>query len=257
MSGSHHYGYGAPSSASSGYHTSGHHTGALSRWNLEGSVGQEYMVGGDFSTPDEVTPIAGQRATELSMKDAFEAGMRYELGGSYALNPNRKLTLMGSYTHAEGKDVEIWNRDAPPLAINGKPSDYESYGVEAGLRQYFKIQQAPIVGSLRPYIEGRVGAAKVKDIEFENYRNTGGPLPGPAPVYDGGWVATGAGLVGVEVPVFKRATLGLETGIRYRSSLDGNRTRFGPGGAAPFLENFNNGSENWTVPVSLRGRYRF
>lgn len=258
MGGSNHYGYNAPHGASQGYYAGGqHHTGALSKWNLEGSVGQEYMVGGDFTTPEDVVSAPGDTAVAVSMKDAYEAGIRYELGGSYALNPNRKLTLTGSYTQAEGKDNAFFNRVAPAQTISGKPSDYEAYGVEAGLRQYFKFRRAPIVGSIRPYVEARAGATKVEDITLENYRNLGGPLAGPTPVYDGGWVASGAGLVGVEVPVFKRATLAVESGIRYRGALDGNTTRFGAGGTGAVLTGFNNGSDNWSVPVSLRGRYRF
>jgi hypothetical protein len=229
---------------------------SLSRWNLEGAIGPEFIVGGDAITGDRINdpfPGAVVASDVTSMKDAFDPGMRYELGGSYALNPNRKLTLMGSYAKAEGEEVNLGTINGD--ALTGNITDYERYGVEAGLRQYFTPKRAPLVKALRPYVEGRLGAAKVKDVNIENAELGGAAYSGgTAPFYKGGWVPTAAGLVGVEAPVFKRATLGLETGLRYTGTLDTDTSVFGPG--VP-LAGTNNGSDSWTVPVMLRGRYRF
>ena len=60
--------------------------------------------------------------------------------------------------------------------------------------------------------------------------------------------------VGVEAPIFKRATLGLETGIRYTGVPKSDNTNLGPGVA---FAGSNNDASRWTVPVMLRGRYRF
>lgn len=234
----------------------------LSKWNVEGAVGQEFMVGGDFTTPGDVTALPGVTLPEVSMKDAYDAGMRYELGLSKTLNPNRKFTLMGSYSTAEGKDVAIASSTATPAdQIRGKASDYTTYGIEAGLRQYFAPSRAPLVKAIRPYIEGKVGAVQVDDINLTNARTVGGAPGvvngGTIAMYEGGWVPTAAGMVGIEAPIFKRATLGLETGIRYRGALDGDQTDLGTGGGLAALNGLNNGSENWSVPVTLRGRFRF
>lgn len=226
---------------------------ALSRWNLEGAVGTEFIVGGDALTGSEVTPAPGVVAVDQEMKDVYDRGMRYELGGSYALSPNRKVTLMGSYASAEGTDITLGNDGGGD--ITGTVSDYERYGVEAGLRQYFTPQNVPVFNSLRPYIEGKVGAAKVKSIDLENAMQGGGAFNGgTVALYESSWVPTGAGMIGIEAPVFKRATLALESGIRYTGAPKSDTTFLGAGNA---LENINNGGESWTVPVMLRGRYRF
>lgn len=231
----------------------------LSRWNLEGAVGAEWMVGGDFTTPEDITAIVGQTPHEVSMSDAYKRGMRYEVGGSYALNPNRKITLSGSYSKAEGKDVAFsTTAGAPDNVLRGTASDYKSYGLELGLRQYFQPSPFPVVRSIRPYIEGKIGAAKVDDISIENARDNGGAVNGGTiAMYESGWVPMAAGMIGVEAPIFKRATLGLETGLRYRMGLGGDNTDLSAIGALPQLEGMNNGSQNWSVPVMLRGRYRF
>lgn len=227
---------------------------SYSKWNLEGAIGQEYMVGGDFTTPgDLVAPIGGGTTlNKVSMKDAYDEATRYDLGISKALNPNRKFTLMGSYSKAEGQDVALL--DDGVNTLSGTASDYKQYGIEAGLRQYFSPTPAPVFKALRPYVEGRIGASKVDDINVGQFRiNGGAAAAGTVAAYEGGWVPTASGLVGVEAPVFKQATLGLETGIRYRGSLDGDNTDLG----GSVLEGANNGSESWSVPVMLRGRYRF
>lgn len=224
----------------------------LSRWNIEGAVGPEYFLGGDAITGD-VNDIPGVVANETSLSDAFDEGLRYELGGSYALNPNRKVTLMGSYAEADGDNVTLGSIDGD--AVTGQFSDYQRYGVEVGLRQYFTPTPAPVFGSVRPYVEGKVGAAHVDDIVLTNVQQNGAAYNGGTiRMYEKGWVPTAAGMVGVEAPVFKRATLALETGIRYTGVLESDTRDLGPG--AP-LAGTNNGMETWTVPVQLRGRYRF
>lgn len=223
---------------------------ALSRWNLEAAVGPEFIVGGNALTGSEV--VAPGVAVDQSMEDVYDPGMRYEAGVSYAMSPSRKLTLMGSYAKAEGEQVNLGNNGGG--VISGKMGDYERYGIEAGLRQYFTPTRAPIVKSLRPYVEARVGASQVQDIALENAVQGGAAFNGgTVPLYEKSWVATGAGLVGVEAPIFKQATLGLETGIRYTSAPGSDNTFLG---GTP-LANINNDASSWTVPVMLRGRYRF
>lgn len=226
---------------------------ALSRWNLEAAAGPEFFVGGDAITGSKINPGPGVVAVDQSMEDIYDPGMRYELGGSYALSPNRKVTLMGSYAKAEGEQVNLGTFGGS--ALTGKMGDYERYGIEAGVRQYFMPKRAPLVKSIRPYVEAKVGAAKVKDIALENAMHNGAVFGGgTVGLYESSWVPTGAGLVGVEAPIFNRATLGLETGIRYSGHPKSDNTTLAPGFA---LAGTNNGASSWTVPVMLRGRYRF
>ena len=227
----------------------------LSRWNLEGAIGPEFFIGGDAITGEEINPIDGVVSSNLSMADAYDPGFRYELGGSYALNPNRKVTLMGSYAEADGERVDLGSINGN--VVSGDMTDYQRYGVELGLRQYFTPTKAPVVGSIRPYVEGRVGAAHVDDIALTNATiGTQGQAynGGTVRMYEKGWVPTAAGLVGVEAPVFNRATLALESGVRYTGVMESDTRDLGP--AIP-LAGTNNGMSNWTVPVQLRGRYRF
>lgn len=247
----HHNGHYSKSTTS--HKVSGCQGQCLSRWNLEAAIGPEFIIDGNGVTGDRINNIPGVVGNNESFGSAFDDGVRYELGGSYALSPNRKVTLIGHYANADGNDVTLGTVNG--AALSGTLSDYERYGVEAGLRQYFRPRAVPIVKGLRPYVEGRLGATNVDDISLNNATLGAAAFNGgTAAFYEGGWVPTAAGLVGVEAPIFNRATLGLETGLRYTGTLDTDTSDFGPG--VP-LAGTNNGSSNWTVPVMLRGRYRF
>lgn len=246
--------YSSHQSSSNGYYTQGGECcKPLSKWNIEGAVGPEFIVGGDAFTGGDIHPAPGVTASTQSMKDVFDPGVRMELGGSYALNPNRKVTLMGSYAKASGEEVNMGTYGGSSLT--GEISDYKRIGVEAGVRQYFRPHRVPVVKGLRPYVEGKLGVSKVDDITLNNAMY-GGAVEngGTVGVYEGGWVPTAAGMVGVEAPIFKRATLGLETGLRYTGGLKSDNTYFD---GAHALSGVNNGSSSLSMPVMLRGRYRF
>lgn len=229
----------------------------LSRWNFEDSLEAEFIAGGDIVTGSDTHPGFGVPATavaDVKMKDMYATGYRASVGGSYALNPNRKVTAQAFYSQADGNET-TWGTQGGN-ALRGTISDYKSYGLEAGLRQYMNPGRF-----VRPYVEGRVGVAHVDAISMNNINQPGGatsPLtPTSLAMYDSSWVPTGSALIGVETPLFKRMTVGLETGIRYSGGLKSDSTDVGGGTFNARYSGFNNGGSRLTVPVTIRGRYRF
>ena len=224
----------------------------LSRWNVEAGVGPEFFVGGDVISGDEINNIPGTASQAQSFNDVYGRGIRYDLGGSYALSPNRKVTGNLFYGNADADETTLGTVNGE--AVTGRLDDYERFGAEIGLRQYARPVRVPLVNSIRPYVEGKVGAARVSDIDFVNSNPNAVALAGTTPFYDGGWVPTAAGLVGVETPVFNRLTLGVETGLRYTGDVGTDTSVLSAG--TP-LGGVNNGNGSWTVPLQIRGRYRF
>lgn len=226
---------------------------ALSRWNVEGALGGAFLVGGDGITGSR-TNIPTSNIGSFDSNDLWDDGLRAELGGSYALNPNRKITGNVFYQQNEGNgvfDLGDLNGDA----LRGSVSDIESYGAELGLRQYFTPK---VYGSnirLRPYVEGKLGAANIQDVALENVTRDGAALADIG-LYEGGWVPTAAGLVGIETPIARRMTLGVETGVRWQGApaSDGRDIVVNTGNE---LAGINNGGDTWSIPLTVRGRYRF
>jgi hypothetical protein len=232
-----------------------HNNQCLARWNLEGGIGPSFIVGGQAVTGDETNDIEGVAINNISMNDAYDTGIRAELGGSYALNPNRKVTAMAFVDRAESSGRQDWGQLAPEENLTGALTDYKSYGAELGLRQYFAPRKGLILPSIRPYVEGRLGATHVDDISITGAQVNGTVLPGgDIAFYQGGWVGSAAGLVGVETPLTRYSTIGLETGVRYTQGLRTDKSDIGPGNP---LGGTNNGSSRTSIPVMLRGRYRF
>ena len=222
----------------------------LSRWNVEGGIGKEIIRGPSFVNLSDADAVPGVLPNTVSASRAFDDATRYEWGGSYALNPNRKISLIGHRVKADGNNIAL-GREASGDLVRGDVSDYDAWGLEAGLRQYALPIKAPLIRSFRPYVEGRVGASKVDDISISGVNGTSFTQAG---LYEGGWVPTGAGLLGVETPVFNRFTMGVETGLRYEGKLKSDTSTLATGTS---FSGVNSGGDRWSIPVTLRGRYRF
>lgn len=259
-------------SSHNGYHAQGHNAGyastgsqcsprhavlangnCLSRFNVEGGIGPSFNVGGDIITGDQsVGPAVNVR--NVNFKEAYDAGIRYELGGSYALSPSTKVTAMGFIDEADSAGNVNFGTIGGS-AFTGQLSDHRQTGLELGLRKYFNPQSAPFVRSVRPYVEGRVGAAYQDSVFIENAQLGGAAIgTGRLALSDSGWVPSAAGLVGIETPLTRYSTIGVETGIRYTGEPDANTTTFAAGSQ---YEGLNQGGSRVSVPLMLRGRYRF
>ena len=226
----------------------------LARWNIEGGIGPSFAAGKNIITASRVNPNANRDFNSVSFDDAYETGIRAELGGSYALSPNRKVTLLGHYEQAQSDGAQDWGTIGGEN-LTGALTDYKSYGAELGLRQYFAPMNGIVLKSVRPYVEGRVGASRVGDIGVVNTQLGGAAFSAnEIPLYKDSWVGTAAGLVGVETPIARYTTIGLETGVRIQGGLKSDNSVLAPGTT---LGGLNNNRGRVSVPVTLRGRYRF
>lgn len=221
-----------------------------SKLSLTGALGTDFVVGGHAITGNDVPYNAASQIGQVSMQDAFKKGLRAELGAAYRLSNNNEVTLNGFYHTAKGKDGII-GQHVSGNDIQGQLSSYKGMGLEAGLRHNMGVARLPLVKSVTPYIEGRLGIAKISDVALQNVRVDGVVAAGPDQAfYEGGWKPTVSGLVGFEKPISTRTSIGLETGIRYTTKLGGVSP-------SPLGAEANNGSSRWSIPVQIRGRYRF
>lgn len=231
------------------------HTGnCLARWNLEGGVGTVLEGGKNIITASKAHNVAGQNFNSISFEKAYDPGVRVELGGSYALAPNTKVSLLGHYEKANSNADRDWGTIGGQQ-LTGELTDYKAWGGELGLRQYFKPTNGIILKSIRPYVEGRAGVSKVDSIGAVGTQ-LGGAVFSAAevPLYKDSWVGTAAGLVGVETPLTRYTTIGLETGVRYQGGLKSDNSVLTAGST---LGGLNNNTGRVSIPVTLRGRYRF
>ena len=245
--------YGQPAVQKAAPTTGCHSGNCLARWNLEGGIGAVFPAGKNILTASRTNADPNRDFESVSFGDAYNTGVRAELGGSYSLAPNTKVTLLGHYEHADGDGEQNFGT-LGGQTLTGELSDYKAFGAELGLRQYFAPVNGIVVKSIRPYVEGRAGVSRVSDIDLRNGQLGGTLVNESAPLYEDSWVGTAAGLVGVETPIAKYTTIGLETGIRYQGGLESDNSVFGAGSD---LSGINNNRGRVSIPLTLRGRYRF
>lgn len=231
-----------------------HSGNCLARWNIEGGIGPSFAAGNNIITASRVNPNPNTDFNSVSFNNAYNTGVRAELGGSYALAPNTKVTLLGHYEGAGANGAQNLGTIGGET-LTGRLSDYKSYGAELGLRQYFKPVKAPLLKSIRPYVEARAGVSHVDDIALRSTQLGGAVFSADdIGLYENSWVPTAAGLVGVETPIAKYTTIGLETGLRYQGGLESDNSVLAAGSQ---LGGLNNNRGRVSIPLTLRGRYRF
>ena len=223
-----------------------------SKLSFTGSLGTEMVVGGHAITGNDGVFNAATRVHHVSMQDAYNLGWRADLGGAYQIGKKNEILINGFYQQASGKDGTIGS-DVSGMPLEARLSNYKAFGIETGLRHNIGATKLPLLKTVKPYVEARVGIAKVDDIDLLDVRVAGGAASTNYAYYEGGWVPTVSGLTGFEKPVSKHMSIGLETGLRYIGGISSDDTDV----AGSFLQGTNGGSSRWSVPLQIRGRYKF
>jgi len=228
-----HAGYYAPQSSQ---------YAAPSRTHLELSVGATEFRGGNV-LPTLNGPN-GLATNKVSYRDAYKTGIRTSAGFSTDVAPRTTLLARGFYKKAEANDniFDLGTQTGGGPRFGGF-SDHQSYGGEIGFREYLSNEGR----GLRPYIGATAGASYAEAIELVRVSADGNAAAtATSRLYDGGWVPTASAVIGIDLPVSRNTSFGLESGLRYEGKRD-----------LEIGNNLGKGDDNYSVPLKLRGRFRF
>ncbi len=227
------------------------------RMNLEMAIGVDPSIDGDVITTDfDNSGTAELRST--SYNDAYGQATKYQLGASYALSNTVELTASANYSKAEGKSVDVGMINGTDV-VTAQFDDLETYGAQIGVRKYFRNRTFAhlLSPSVSPYVSADLGIQHVEStgaaLSSAGFASIGQPTNFNAEWYDDSIVPTAQVMVGAEWRASRNFALGLETGLRYTGELkagDGTLTAIG------WQESRSN-SQNISVPVTLRGRFKF
>lgn len=237
---------------------------APGRWSVGIEAGAEFPTSGDVHNgatsriadlgplnPDLAGVDAELRIRSRSFDNIYGNGMNIGAELAYGIMENAELFGSVRYMKADEGTVQVGGAFVPALdttlPVYGTFSDYKSYAIEAGYRQYFGN------GPLKPYVAGRLGAAFTDKIRASFDIPDAGITIENAPFFKSS-TSFSAGLdVGVSYAVSDMVTLQAETGIRHITSLKDDDSAISGLG----LSSINNAGERTYVPLTVRARFAF
>ncbi|PHR61771.1 MAG: hypothetical protein COA47_05315 [Robiginitomaculum sp.] len=224
--------------------------------NLELAVSYEPSIDGEVVKNSFDTTGTAQLLT-TGYSDAYNEGLRYQAGISYALSDTVEVTASGNYSKASGNIVGAGTAGVDP--ITAQFSDLKSYGGEIGVRKYFRNKTFATLLSpaVSPYIGASVGVQQIEaanaSLSSAGFGGIGQPANFSTQLYADSTVPTAQLTIGAEWRASRNFAIGIESGIRYTGALNaGDGTLLALG-----FEEADSHAENLTIPITLRGRFKF
>ena len=223
-------------------------TVSASPWSFDFAVGMDNGISGNINS-SAVGRLNNQAVvvTKNSYDDVYGTGLHIRFGGGYALSAGREVRATFTLQSLDADLVRMGDIGVSPLY--GQYDDYQSFGFDAGLRQYGIFAMWP---SVRPYVEGTLGLAFIDETDVVLV----------APAYNIGGRATdfydktAAFTMGVNTGLmFKtadRISVFGQIGLRWVSGMSEVDDLEGTG-----LETINDNSARWTFPIIVGLRVGF
>ncbi|MFZ4122354.1 MAG: hypothetical protein ACOYKM_11900 [Caulobacterales bacterium] len=246
---------------------------APGQWGGSFSIGADFPVGGDVHggavapvaslaalNPNLPAASAELRIQSRSFDDIYGEALTYSLEATRGLTGDREVFATIGRTEASEGRVQVGTAFVPALSASlpvfGKFGDYNATSFEVGVRQYFGE-----TGGVRPYVAGRIGAARTDEIRASftvPVPNGVGTEPNDialnnVPFYADNTAVTVGVDVGLSYAASDRLVLSVETGLRYTGDLDGDDSAIGGLG----LGGINNTGARTSVPIRVRARLAF
>jgi hypothetical protein len=217
-----------------------------SKWNIEGSIGWDIGLSGDFIAAGIGTinnvPVVIQTQ---SYGTVYGTGIQWQIGAGYALDD--KAEVLGSFTYQRsGADAVLLGK-AGTSDLYGTFDDYEVWSIEAGYRRYFERHD-----KLRPYAGILIGIADIPRINGIFSATSSNIVSYNQDLYDGtaAFIFTVNG--GALYHVNDRADIKFQIGLRHTGGLSDVDSLQGTG-----LGVINDRSSRWSLPISIGLHVRF
>ncbi len=218
-----------------------------SSWNVEGGVGWDISLSGDFLSAgigtlnDQATIIRSQ-----SFGDVFGTGVQWQFSGGYMVDEFNEARGQFSYQRVGSDLIELGTSGGSELVATF--DDYKAWSLEAGYRHYFARRR----DRLRPYGGGALGVSIIDEIDGAFAAPQAGITRIATDFYDGTAALTFGVNGGVLYGLNEQIDVNAQVGFRYNSGLSQIDGLVGTG-----LEDINDKSARWTMPISIGVRFNF
>jgi Outer membrane protein beta-barrel domain len=220
---------------------------AESRWSVEGGLGWDFSLTGDFlsagiGTLNDVPTIIQSQ----SFGDVYGTGVVWQFGGGYKLDEINEVRAQFSYQRVGSDLVTLGTAGNSDLVATF--DDYRAWSIEAGYRRYFSQR----LERLRPYAGAALGVSIIDEIDGAFAAPQAGITRFATDFYDGTAALTLGVNGGVLYALNDRIDVNGQMGFRYNSGLSEIDSLRGTG-----LEDINDKSARWTLPISFGIRFNF
>lgn len=216
------------------------------RWSVAFGAGTAPSVSGIYHEGGTGTVLGLPTVVgERDWSDIYGGGFAMRLGIGYAATS--QVELVGSFLYSRQDAEELEVGTVAGLDLLSSFADYRDWGLEGGVRWHF-VPDAPIA----PYVGVAAGFRRVDVMPATFSVPAAGVVLPDTPFYERSTIPTFGGDFGVQFIVAPRVRLGVEAGLRWmgdRSDLEGL--------AGTGLENLNDSSSRWTLPVLGTLSFRF
>jgi hypothetical protein len=218
-----------------------------SPWSAEVSVGWDIGLSGDFLAAGIGTlnnvPVVFQ---SQPFDEVYGSGVLWQFGAGYMLDDFNEVRGQFSYQRVGADVVNLGTAGAFGLVATF--DDYHASTIEGGIRRYLALRGE----RWRPYVGGTIGVSIISEIDGVLASQQAGLARYVTDLYDG-TAAFGFGVNGGALYTLNdRFDLNGQVGFRYNSGLSAIDAFEGTG-----LEDVNDKSSRWTMPITIGLRVKF
>jgi hypothetical protein len=215
-------------------------------WSVDVSIGFDNSISGDFLSGGIGTFQSFPVVIEKNKwDDVYGMGTLFNIGLGRTLTDNSELRFGFTY-QSTGADDTLSLGTFRGNTLSAKFDNYKAWGLDFGYRRYFKES----VERWRPYAGGTVGFGGVSSINADF--SAGDVVAKDTDFYEGNGAATLGLQGGVLYRLTERIALDGRIGLRYVSGLSDVESSSFTG-----LDDVNDGSSRWALPVTIGVRYAF
>ena len=215
-------------------------------WSVEFGIGWDNSISGNINS-SAIGTLNNQAVviTKNSYEDVYGTGLHIRFGGGYLLDEITEVRATFTFQSLDADLTEMGDIGASRLY--GQYADYQSFGLDVGLRRYLDVSQG-----IRAYGEGTIGLAFIDETDVILVA-PGANLAGNATdFYDKTAAFTLGANVGVVVPAGRKFDVFGQLGLRWVSGMSSVDRLEGTG-----LDTINDKSARWTLPFLAGARLRF
>jgi hypothetical protein len=216
-------------------------------WSAEFAIGWDNGITGNINSSG-IGSINNQVVviTRNSYNDVYGAGLHLRFGGGYLFKPDTEARVTFTFQSLDA-DYVVPMGDYGASNLYGQYSDYQTFGIDFGLRRYADLRP-----KVRAYGEATIGLGFVDKTDVTLVA-PGANLVGQATdFYDQTTAFTFGVAVGMLVQTNERMGFFGQLGVRRVSGLAEVDDLVGTG-----LDTINDKSQRWTLPFIGGVQFRF